>query len=178
MATILTHAVVGLGLARLFAQRPMHRRFWDLAVLLPMLPDLDVITFNLGIPYESPWGHRGFTHSLLFALITGIIVSSLTWRIFRVPWWDLTGFFFLLVASHGILDAFTNGGEGIEFFWPFSTERFFFPWHPIHVSPIGRAFFLQGRGWPVLWSEFLWVWIPTGVIVGCVELWRRFRRVP
>ena len=36
-----------------------------------MVPDLDVIAFTLGIPYAHPLGHRGFLHSLLFALLLG-----------------------------------------------------------------------------------------------------------
>jgi hypothetical protein len=39
-------------------------------------------------------------------------------------------FLFLATASHGILDAFTDGGRGIAFFAPFGTERYFFPHHP------------------------------------------------
>ena len=73
-------------------------------------------------------------------------------------------FFFLLTASHGILDALTNGGLGIAIFSPFSNERYFFPWTPITVSPIGVAGFLSKRGWLVLKSELLWVWLPASLI--------------
>jgi inner membrane protein len=46
-----------------------------------------------------------------------------------------------VVASHGILDTLTDGGLGIALLWPFSNERFFAPWRPIPVAPIGMAFF-------------------------------------
>jgi len=46
-----------------------------------------------------------------------------------------------LVASHPLLDALTDGGLGVALLWPFSAERFFFPWRPIPVSPIGVGFF-------------------------------------
>ncbi len=29
---------------------------------LSLLPDLDAVSFILGIPYGAPWGHRGATH--------------------------------------------------------------------------------------------------------------------
>src|SRR5437016_8948293 len=69
-------------------------------------------------------------------------------------------YLFLASASHGVLDAFTNGGLGVAFFSPFDATRYFFPCHPIEVSPIGAAFFSE-RGLSVLQSEFVWVWLPS-----------------
>jgi len=57
---------------------------------------------------------------------------------------------FLTTASHGFLDAMTNGGLGIAFFSPFDPTRYFFPWKPILVSPIGLGRFLSQRGAAVL----------------------------
>jgi inner membrane protein len=34
----------------------------------------------------------------------------------------------------------TDGGLGCALLWPFSNERFFAPWTPLPVAPIGRAF--------------------------------------
>jgi inner membrane protein len=59
-----------------------------------------------------------------------------------------------------VLDAFTNGGLGIAFLSPFDTTRYFFPFHPIEVSPIGGRFFSE-RGSSALESEFIWVWVPS-----------------
>ena len=42
MATLYTHAFVGLAGARLYADRPMPWAYWGLAAALPMIPDLDV----------------------------------------------------------------------------------------------------------------------------------------
>jgi inner membrane protein len=70
-------------------------------------------------------------------------------------------------ASHGILDAFTNGGLGIAFLWPFSSERYFAPYQVIEVSPIGISRFLSSRGLAVLESELVWVWAPC-VVLGVV----------
>jgi len=50
-------------------------------------------------------------------------------------------YFFLATASHGLLDALTDGGLGVAFFAPFDNHRYFLPWRPIHVSPIGAGRF-------------------------------------
>lgn len=41
----------------------------------------------------------------------------------------------------------TNGGSGVMLLFPFSSARYFFPWHPIQVSPleIGRFFSRAGE---------------------------------
>jgi len=83
---------------------------------------------------------------------------------FSKLWWGLVAFFFLATASHGMLDAMTNGGRGVAFFAPFSDARFFFPWRPIEVSPLGIDRFLSARGMEVMISEFKWIWIPSGAI--------------
>ena len=54
----------------------------------------------------------------------------------------------------------TDGGLGIAFFSPFNLQRYFLPWRPIHVSPIGVSRFFSARGLRILWSEILWVWLP------------------
>lgn len=174
MPTVMTHAVVGVGLGSLFTSRKMPPMFWLMTAALAMAPDLDVWAFRFGIPYGAPLGHRGFTHSLIFALFAGCTAAFLTQRRIGARLADLCGFFFLVTASHGLLDAFTNGGQGVGFFLPFDTRRYFFPWRPIQVSPIGFAFFSE-RGLSVLLSEALWVWLPTAVVVAPVLLYRRWR---
>src|SRR3954451_16260847 len=110
MPTVMTHALVGLGLGRLFTGRRMPPRFWLTAAILPMVADLDVLAFRFGIPYESVLGRRGITHSLLFALVASLAAAAMTYRPLGVPLPDWWGFLFLVAASHGLLDAFTNGG--------------------------------------------------------------------
>ena len=66
-----------------------------------------------------------------------------------------------VLASHGLLDAMTDGGLGVALFWPLSNQRFFLPLRPIPVAPIGRRMFSQ-RGLTVLVSEtvlFLPLWL-------------------
>jgi len=172
MPTVITHAVVALGLGKTFTARKLPLSFWMLAAGLAMLPDLDVLAFRFGILYEAFLGHRGISHSLLFALVTGGLASVCSYRHLGLKLWDLWGFFFVVTASHGILDAFTNGGLGVAFYSPVDTTRYFFPWQPLEVSPIGMSFFSE-RGLQTAWSEFVWVWLPTAGWVSAVLLWRR-----
>lgn len=153
MASAITHAVVGVALAR--AGRREWRQqwsFWLLAVFCSVLPDIDVVGFRMGIHYADLWGHRGMTHSLLFAAITGIAMSFLVRSSKRDPW-KAAILLFVITASHGGLDAMTDGGLGVAFFAPFDTTRYFFGWRPIHVSPIAAHRFFSGRGLTILWSE-------------------------
>jgi inner membrane protein len=175
MPTVFTHAAVGVALARVFAARPMPALFWGVAALLPVVPDLDVLAFRFGIPYEAPWGHRGLSHSLLFAFVLAVPAAGLTCRRLRIPFWDWLGFLFFAVATHGLLDALTDGGLGVAFFAPFDETRYFFGWRPIRVSPIGMGFFSE-RGWATLESELLWVWLPAAGLVLAAESWRLLRR--
>jgi inner membrane protein len=173
MPTVFTHAIVGLGLSEIVMGPSPPPLLWGLSMALAAAPDLDILAFPLGIPYGSVFGHRGFFHSLSCALLVGLIVALLTYPLFALPWWQLWIYFFLVTASHGILDGFTNGGLGIAFFSPLDTHRYFLPWQPIEVSPIGMAFF--GRwGLRVLRSELLWVWLPLAGLMAATALYARY----
>lgn len=173
MASPFTHALVGAALGQ--GGTPDWRKdkfFWVLAIVCSILPDLDVIGFHLGVRYGDLWGHRGMTHSLLFAAIISICVAAAYGRALRERW-RLFLLFFLITASHGVLDAFTNGGLGIAFFSPFDPRRYFFPWTPVQVSPISAGRFFSARGLRVLESEIVWIWAPTFVLAAFLRLLRR-----
>lgn len=170
MATLYTHAVAGLGLARLYAGRPMPWSYWTMAAVLPLIPDFDVFSTY---PYGSPLGHRGISHSLVFALATGMIAACVLSRPYRRQWWVLAALFFAIVASHGLLDALTRGGEYIPFFWPLGGR--YGNWGPIPVSDI--CFDLPDpRSSRAIRSELLWVWLPTILVVALTIAYRRIRR--
>ena len=168
MASAFTHGFVALSFGKLFFRERMPARFWVLSVVCTLLPDVDVIGFFLGVRYSDALGHRGFTHSLLFALLLAILVTVIAFpavRRFSKQWWTLATFFFLSTASHGVLDAMTDGGYGIAFFSPISNTRLFLPWRPLEVAPIGVRGFFSRWGWNVLMSELLWIWIPLTLLV-------------
>ena len=167
MASAFSHAVAAFGISACFYRPDVPKRVWIIGVACAVLPDIDVIGFHFGIHYADFWGHRGFTHSLAFAaLLATIIVLAVFPRgtpgLGRLPLW---AFLFLVTASHGFLDALTDGGLGVAFFSPFNNQRYFLPWTPIRVSPIDITRFFSTRGRDVLQSELLYIWLPTAVVV-------------
>jgi inner membrane protein len=155
------HVAIGMAAARHLGRRRGGATLramigWS---ALSMLPDADVVGFAMGVPYGAPWGHRGATHSLVFALLVAVVAGACTYaqasgldrddslrlvdrprRALRIAVYAAC-----VVASHGLLDAMTDGGKGIALLWPFTTHRFFFGWRPIPVAPIGVGF-LSLRG--------------------------------
>ena len=158
MPTIITHPAVAL-LKTWWPQLP--RRVAIAGAIVTILPDLDVAAFALGIPYEHPFGHRGFSHSIAFALI---ITALVTW-VLRVRKHRIATFVFVFLCaiSHPTLDAMTDGGLGVAFFAPFDNTRYFLPWTSIRVSPIGAGFF-SARGLETLRREVVYVWAPCVVM--------------
>jgi inner membrane protein len=153
-------------------------RWWLLGAVAAVLPDADVIGFSLGVNYVDFWGHRGFTHSLVFVAIIATAFAFLgfprkRWRASRFSLWS---YFFLAGASHGLLDMLTNGGLGVALFSPFDNDRYFFPWQPIQVSPIGVGSFFTAEGLAVIRSEFVWIVLPSLLFAtGAIMIKRRTR---
>ena len=168
MPTVITHSAVAVVTAKVFGPAELPKRFWLLSIFCSIIPDADVFTFSFGIPYGHFFGHRGFFHSAFFGLLLGVLVVSVffhTEKIFSRRWWFYLIYFSLLSASHGILDAFTNGGLGVALLSPFDATRYFFPWRPILVSPIGLAGFLSKWGAMTLKSELFWIWLPLIIML-------------
>jgi inner membrane protein len=171
MPTIFTHAAAAVALGKVYARDEMPARFWLLSALCAVLPDADVLGFAFRIRYGDLLGHRGLSHSLAFAAALGMLVALIFFRDERVlsrRRWSLACYFAAVTASHGALDALTDGGLGVAFFAPFDNGRYFFPWQPIEVSPIGAGFF-SARGLAVLASEFVWVWLPSLLLVAAAR---------
>jgi inner membrane protein len=178
MASTFTHAFAAIALGKIASSQPRGWRFWVLTAGSAVLPDGDVITFAFGVHYEDFLGHRGFFHSLSFALIWALLLVSLEFRNAQGrERAQLIGFFFLVTASHGVLDALTNGGLGVAFFAPFDNGRYFFPWRPLEVSPISVTRFFSEGGAEVLRSEFKYVWLPLGSLWLAVLAGRRVAKL-
>lgn len=126
---------------------------------LSLAPDLDILAFRFGIPYAAPFGHRGAAHSLFAALALASVAAfaarlnpeQRAERQSRARLWLLCA---VVAATHGLLDALTDGGLGVALLWPLSNRRYFAPWTPIPVAPIG-ARMLTGRGLHVVLTESL-----------------------
>ena len=139
MPSLPTHAVAALGIGACFYRPEIPKGIWVIGAVCSIVPDLDVIGFRFGIRYGDFWGHRGFAHSLFFAALLALVIVVLGFRhgVNGMHALTLWLYLFLATASHGLLDAMTDGGLGIALFSPFDNHRYFFPWTPIRVSPIG-----------------------------------------
>lgn len=163
MASAFTHAAAALAVGTAFRGPGPPWRFWIAGAACAVLPDLDSIGYYLGVPYESAFGHRGFTHSLLFA---ALLASALLVFVRDDRHGDpgkVWVFLFLATASHAALDAFTDGGGGVAFLAPFDNTRYFMPWRPIEVSPMSVRRFFTARGVTVIVNELAWVWLPSAL---------------
>jgi inner membrane protein len=179
MASVLSHAVAAAAIGAALPPRRLPVAVWGLGIVWSIVPDIDVIGFQLGVPYEAALGHRGLTHSLAFAAVIATLAAwlhqsrgVLSRRVCVGAW----AYLFLATASHGLLDAMTNGGLGVAFFAPFSNARYFLPWRPIAVSPIGVEAFFSTRGLQILATEIVWIWFPAGVLASTLVLTRRMAR--
>jgi inner membrane protein len=176
MPSAFTHALVGATATQLLPREVSRVRVGVFLAVVSAVPDLDVIAFQLGIPYAHSFGHRGFSHSLLFAVCLGVLTPFVvgrgeirTRRVAMVA----AAIGTVVVASHGLLDAMTDAGLGIGFFIPFSDARYFLPFRPIETASVDPLRFFSVRGLEVLWSEMKWVWAPLLAVSLLHRFWRR-----
>lgn len=180
MPSFFGHAVASIGLAIPFKSKKDSSKLFILAALCAVLPDADVIGFRFGIEYLSQWGHRGFTHSIVFSLCCGMFFTLMGYRKLSIKtsiFWKYFFVFFLCTLSHPLLDAMTTGGEGVAFFWPIDNSRYFFPFHPIKVSPIKIESFFSEWGLKVLKSEAVWIGFPSLLIISITALVKKYRKI-
>lgn len=183
MPTIFAHAAFGFALSKLAldvvnknaantansetntptnqqSNESTNKRVFMASMILAILPDADALLMRW-IAYNNPFGHRGFSHSLLFALAISFAVALL---FFKMKWaanhsfWLLAALFTLVTASHGFFDAMTTGGLGVAFFAPFDNTRYFFGFRPIPVAPFSAAGLFTARGMNLLFWEFALLW--------------------
>ena len=117
----LGHLAIGLATHELSSDQSAFGR-WKLfaaILILANLPDIDII-FGLLIEWNGSAFHRGPTHSLLFALVMGLLASKATgiWT-----WLPRLGFpsCFALILSHVAADALLST-SAVSFFWPFEAN--------------------------------------------------------
>ena len=174
MATVPTHAFAGLVITDLVAGA---KSTWPLRIAgaaCAALPDADVFLMRFAnVAYEDPWGHRGISHGLPFAIVVGVVVALLFFRKGPVPVWRAALALVLATASQGLLDAMTTGGLGVAFLAPFSYERFFLPWDPIPVAPLSIRGIFTAHGADIVVWELVHIWFPLLVLLLGVHLLRR-----
>ena len=88
------------------------------------LPDIDVITSLWMTQADGLMAHRGFTHSILFAIVVTPLLSYYCFRRYKQNNHTLNDWLWLIGSGlfiHIVIDAFTSYGTG--WYEPFSHER-------------------------------------------------------
>lgn len=122
MPSPIAHAVSGYAIAKgvnpLNVSRMGRVAFY--AVFVAIAADFDFIPQLVA----SVNTHRGFTHSLSFALLFSGIVSAVIARCTSFNYRPTFLLTLTLYGSHLMLDFLTQGGTGIPLLWPISDSHF------------------------------------------------------
>jgi inner membrane protein len=157
MATLFAHAFFGAGTAYAISQphKPC-RKFLCVSAVCQCLPDLDVLSYLFHIAPPHPLGHRGLTHSGVFALVAAFLVTLICYRqlkLFSLRWWSLYGWFFLMTLAHGILDAMVDDTLGAAFLWPLTPRHYHLPWRPFLDYPLDASALMSMSLWTTIFLE-------------------------
>ena len=174
MCSVLTHPAVPVALVTLLPQEAQSPTLVLIGAACSVIPDLDVIGFKFGLTSEHMLGHRGLTHSVVFAAMLGALLTYTFFRHSHPDPWLVFLFLFMSTLSHPLLDMLTNGGRGVALWAPFSNARYFFPWRPIEVSPVSVRRFFSRRGVQIMRSELRWVWLPAAAVAILGMMVRRY----
>lgn len=169
----LTHIAVGACMGEGFMGKTVGRKGMLWGAMAQSIPDIDFIAALWMDTPGSLLAHRGFTHSLLFAVLAAFFMALIAERWHRphnisLKRWIL--FFAGAILGHLLLDAFNNYGVG--WFEPFSRHRISF--NSIYVAdPLFSV-------WPAIACGFLiflrkkhpvrTFWWKFGLIAGAVYL--------
>lgn len=125
----LTHIAIGACMGELFAGKQIGKRAMLLGAIAQSVPDIDFITsFWMGTS-ENLLAHRGFTHSILFALLVSPVLGLLAERWRRphdITWGKWTLFFLVQALIHLLIDGMNVYGVG--WFEPFHHHRVAYNW--------------------------------------------------
>jgi inner membrane protein len=123
----LTHIVLGACIGEVVAGKNFGKKAMLAGALAQSIPDVDFITRLWLSNIDHILAHRGFTHSILFAVLMTIIMSLLFIKFFHkepVAWRRWFFLFGLNLFTHIFIDSFNAYGVG--WFEPFSHQRFSF----------------------------------------------------
>lgn len=126
----LTQIVLGAACGEIALGKKIGNKALLFGAIGGTIPDLDVFIGPLLYSNEidAMAFHRGFMHSILFAIIASPIIGWLTFKLYNTgKRYNTTTFkdwillFFLSILTHPILDSFTP--YGTQLFSPFSNYR-------------------------------------------------------
>jgi membrane-bound metal-dependent hydrolase YbcI (DUF457 family) len=142
------HGLLGASVVAALSSNLSVKRDWKLLMLgasAAILPDFDYFLLVRAFGM-NPHLHRGFSHSLTFALLTGVVISLL----FAGASLKQALIFWAATASHGILDLFSKG-DPVEILWPFSRSRYdlgvapYYHMSAIRQGPLAEALLYMAK---------------------------------
>lgn len=112
-----TQIVLGAAVGEAVLGKKIGNKAMVLGAIAGTIPDLDVLSSNFTDTVSALEIHRGFTHSIVFAVSFGLVFAWL------LSLWDKRAslkewfwFWFLCFVTHPLLDAHTTWGT--QLFWP------------------------------------------------------------
>ena len=153
MATI-GHLAVAAVLARA-ATRPRDTRRQRIQRLVgasawAVAPDLDLALRLFGVPRgNAMFSHRGASHAVILGPLAVVALVGFGVDPRNAACYGAS------LATHGLLDMFSDTERGPAVAWPFSRSRFVSSWRPVPSSPLPLRRFASGRGVRILLTELV-----------------------
>src|SRR5688500_20289302 len=107
----LTHLVLGACVGEIIAEKRIGKKAWLFGGLAQSLPDIDFVASFFLPPSANLLAHRGFTHSLLFVLLSSYLLAYVCRHWLRMTSINILQWaFFYSVQSlvHIFFDTFNN----------------------------------------------------------------------
>lgn len=123
----ITHIALGACIGEAFFERGFGKKAMLWGALAQSIPDIDFITSWWMSTPEYLLAHRGFTHSILFALLIIPVIALEAEKIHRphnIAFKTWIKFFAVEIFLHLLIDGYNN--YGIGWFEPFSHVRYSF----------------------------------------------------
>jgi inner membrane protein len=126
------HALLGASTVAALHPHLTQRRYSGALLIGALLANAADADFLLVFATHSKSWHRGFTHSIAFALLACVLIALLLGKQ-RLKEAIAYGLGF---STHGILDYVTSKeGGGVELLWPFSAEKMVLGWWGVSEVP-------------------------------------------
>lgn len=135
----LTQIVLGAAVGEAVLGRKVGNKAMLYGAIAGTIPDLDTFVGAFTDPVTAIEIHRGFSHSILFAVLFAPIFGFLISKIERkssAGWQDWSKLMFWGLLTHPVLDAFTTWGT--QLFWPLEIRLAFkniFVIDPLYTLP-------------------------------------------
>lgn len=126
----LTHIIIGATTGQVMLGKKEGNKALLWGAIAGNIPDFDAAFSSLFNPASAVLMHRGFSHSILFALIISPLLGFLVAKLFKskntLQWIGLT---LVAILTHSAIDCLNTYGTGI--FEPFSKLRVAYDTMPI-----------------------------------------------